>query len=128
MNLTVYWREIKAPAHLRQCRDSSEVKSRHFSPAVLHNPFTFKNHFGLTAQLYFFQTLKMMASCSPNSEKLHKHLRRDDRTIVKMEWSFRWRCEDQVKSMFHCIYLRTIYVHLYVYLRDYNHCKTIHIK
>ena len=34
INLTVYWREFKTPAHPRHCRDSSEVKSWHFSPAV----------------------------------------------------------------------------------------------
>ena len=30
----VFWREIKTPAHLRQCRDSSKVKSLHLGPAM----------------------------------------------------------------------------------------------
>ena len=30
----VFWREIKAPAHLRHCRDSSKVKSLHLGPAM----------------------------------------------------------------------------------------------
>ena len=30
----VFWREIKTPAHLRHCRDSSKVKSLHLGPAM----------------------------------------------------------------------------------------------
>ena len=30
----VFWREIKPPAHLRHCRDSSKVKSLHLCPAM----------------------------------------------------------------------------------------------
>ena len=31
----VFWREIKTPAHLRHCRDSSRlIKSLHLSPAM----------------------------------------------------------------------------------------------
>ena len=30
----VFLREIKTPAHLRHCRDSSEVKSLHLGPAM----------------------------------------------------------------------------------------------
>ena len=30
----VFWREIKTPAHLRHCRDSSKVKSMHLGPAM----------------------------------------------------------------------------------------------
>ena len=30
----VFWRKIKTPAHLRQCRDSSKVKSVHLGPAM----------------------------------------------------------------------------------------------
>ena len=30
----VFWREIKTPAHLRHCRDSSKVKPLHLSPAM----------------------------------------------------------------------------------------------
>ena len=29
----VFWREIKTPAHLQYCRDSSKVKSLHLGPA-----------------------------------------------------------------------------------------------
>ena len=32
--MTVYWREIITPAKPRHCRDTSEVKARHFSPAM----------------------------------------------------------------------------------------------
>ena len=31
---SVFWREIKPPAHLRHCRDSSKVKSLHLGPAM----------------------------------------------------------------------------------------------
>ena len=30
----VFWREIKTPAHLRHCRDSSKVKSLHLGSAM----------------------------------------------------------------------------------------------
>ena len=30
----IFWREIKTPAHLRHCRDSSKVKSLHLGPAI----------------------------------------------------------------------------------------------
>ena len=30
----LFWREIKTPAHLRHCRDSSKVKSLHLGPAM----------------------------------------------------------------------------------------------
>ena len=30
----VFWREIKTPAHLRHCRDSTKVKSLHLGPAM----------------------------------------------------------------------------------------------
>ena len=30
----VFWREIKTPANLRHCRDSSKVKSLHLGPAM----------------------------------------------------------------------------------------------
>ena len=30
----VFWQEIKTPAHLRHCRDSSKVKSLPFGPAM----------------------------------------------------------------------------------------------
>ena len=30
----VFWREIKTPAHLRHCRDSSKVKPLHLGPAM----------------------------------------------------------------------------------------------
>ena len=30
----VFWREIKTPAHLRHCRDSSKVKSLHLGPVI----------------------------------------------------------------------------------------------
>ena len=33
-HVTVYLREMKTPANPRHSRDSSEVKARHFSPAV----------------------------------------------------------------------------------------------
>ena len=29
-----FWRDIKTPAHLRHCRDSSKVKSLHLGPAM----------------------------------------------------------------------------------------------
>ena len=31
--MTVYWRELKIPAHPRHYRDSSDIKTWHFSPA-----------------------------------------------------------------------------------------------
>ena len=30
----VFWRDIKTPAHLGHCRDSSKVKSLHLGPAM----------------------------------------------------------------------------------------------
>ena len=30
----LYWREVKTPAHPRHCRDTSQVKPRHLSPAI----------------------------------------------------------------------------------------------
>ena len=30
----LYWREVKTPAHPRHCRDTSQVKPRHVSPAI----------------------------------------------------------------------------------------------
>ena len=33
-----FWREIKTPANLRHCRDSSKVKSLHLGPAMSPAP------------------------------------------------------------------------------------------
>ena len=66
MHLTAYLREIKSPAHPRHCRDSSEVKSWHFSPAVSPlSPALGVSGLQMTGQL------AVTKRCAPSTGNLH---------------------------------------------------------
>ena len=56
----VFWREIKTPAHLRHCRDSSKVKSLHLGPAMSpESPAPGEPGIQMTGALYLYVQLSM---------------------------------------------------------------------
>ena len=64
----VFWRDIKTPAHLRHCRDSSKVKSLHLGPTMSpESPAPREPGIQMTGALRILLVEELFCLCSEKS-------------------------------------------------------------